>query len=76
MLINRENSYNVHYVLGYECDDGYVPSSSVKGDECNNLPKDVKRRCKSKVFATWSFGSRHVRILKKFQIFIIFKLEI
>ncbi len=61
MQIKKENVNNVHYLIGFECDDGFVPSKT-KGNECNYMPNDVKKRCKSKVFAAWSYGSKYVTL--------------
>ena len=64
MLINKENLNDVNYLIGFECDDGFVPSIK-KGKACNYLPIDVRQRCKSKVFTAWSYGSLNVNKKKR-----------
>jgi hypothetical protein len=64
ILISKENLNDVNYIMAFECDDNFVPQK-IKSNECNRMPSEIKKQCKSKVLYAWSFGLPFVSFFKQ-----------
>ena len=56
ILISKENLDDINYIMAFECDDYFIPSKPIQSNDCNYLPIDLIKRCKSKILTAWSFG--------------------
>jgi hypothetical protein len=51
MVINSKNKNNVHHLLAYECDEGFVLPTGLIGQECGqvSLPISIGASCMRKM---------------------------
>jgi dopamine beta-monooxygenase len=61
VLINKINKQNFHHLLGFECDEEFVPTGPL-AKECGEagVPEDVGQHCMSRLMFVWAIGAEIV----------------
>jgi hypothetical protein len=61
MMVNPINRKNVHHLLVFECEDGYVPKEYPYEHECGAVPLDVdvNKNCHVKMIVAWGIGGKY-----------------
>lgn len=67
IIVDPNNKRNVHHLLAYECDNGFVPPEPL-ARECGSkeLPTNFAVNCLSRLIIAWGIGGPAVSVFQVF----------